>query len=146
MNTWSGLFESVWNDLREGVADILNLVEDAVDSDPSVYRGDVGETEVPPDESADSAAGHMTEEQYRRELWHWGRRVRRDIVALEAWVMSRDPSFEPGAPDAEDPAQTTASIDDLMAQQQARRASSDHDADEAPSDNGDPPGGPQDEL
>ena len=146
MNTWNEVLESVWNDLREGVADVLKLVEDVVDSDPSVYRGDVGETEVSPDEHVDAQANHMTEEKYRREMWHWGRRVRRDILALETWAMSQDPSFKPGGPKAEDPATTSARIDDLMAKQQAQRASSDHDADEAPSDNGDPPGGPQDEL
>jgi hypothetical protein len=128
MNTLSEMFESVWNDLREGVSEVLNLVEDAIDSDPSAYRGDVGETEVSPDEHVDAQANHMTEEQYRREMWHWGRRVRRDIVALETWVMSRDPSFKPGLPDVEEP------------------ASDDHDVNGTPSDSGDAPGGLQDEL
>ena len=128
MNTLSEMFESVWNDLREGVSEVLNLVEDAVDSDPSVYKGDVGETEVSPDGHVDAQADHMTEEQYRRQMWHWGRRVRRDIVALETWVMSRDPSFKPGLPDVEEP------------------ASDDHDVNGTPSDSGDAPGGPQDEL
>ncbi len=128
MNTWNEVLESVWNDLREGVADVLKLVEDVVDSDPSVYRGDVGETEVPPDEHVDSEAGQMTEEEYRREMWHWGRRVRRDIVALETWAKSQDPSFESGGPEAEDP------------------VSGDHEADGTPADSGDAPGGPQDEL
>ena len=146
MNTWNELLESVWNDLREGVADVLKVVEDVVDSDPSVYKGDVGETEVSPDEHVDAQANHMTEEQYRREMWHWGRRVRRDILALETWAKSQDPSFKPGGPEAEDPANTSARIDDLMAKQQALRASSDHDADGTPSDSGDAPGGPQDEL
>ena len=128
MKDWNELLESVWNDLREGVSEVLNLVEDAVDSDPSVYRGDVGEPEVPPDGRDDSGAGDMTEEEYRREMWHWGRRVRRDIVALEAWVMSRDPSFKPGEPDVEEP------------------VSGDHDVNGTSSDSGDAPGGPQDEL
>ena len=91
-------------------------------------------------------ADHMTEEEYRREMWHWGKRVRRDIVALEAWVMSRDPSFKPGRPDAEDPATTSARTDDLMSEQEAPPASGDHDADVTPSDSGHAPGGPQDEL
>ena len=146
MNTLSEMFESVWNDLREGVTEVLNLVEDAVDSDPSVYKGDVGETEVSPDEHVDAQANHMTEEEYRREIWHWGRRVRRDILALETWAKSQDPSFEPGGPDAEDPADTTTRINDLMAQQQAQHMSGDHTGDETPSDTGDAPGGPQDEL
>jgi len=146
MKTWNELLESVWNDLREGVSEVLNLVEDAVDSDPSVYRGDVGETEVPPDGRDHSEAGHMTEEEYRREMWHWGKRVRRDIVALETWVKSRDPNFKPGDPEAEDPASTAASNDDLMSEQEAQSACADQDADGTQSDSGDALGGPQDEL
>ena len=46
MKTWNELLESVWNDLREGVADVLKVVEDVVDSDTSVYKGDVGEKEA----------------------------------------------------------------------------------------------------
>ena len=146
MNTWSGLFESVWNDLREGVADVLNLVEEAVDSDPSVYKGDVGETGVSAEEYVDAQADHMTEEEYRRELWHWGRRVRRDILALETWAKSQDPSFKPGGPGTEDPADTASRIDKLKAEQDKQRTSGDNEADGTASDSGDPSGGPQDEL
>ncbi len=146
MNTWNEVLESVWNDLREGVADVLKLVEDVVDSDPSVYRGDVGETEVPPDEHVDSEAGQMTEEEYRREMWHWGRRVRRDILALETWAKSQDSSFEPGGPDTQDPADTASRIDELKAEQDKQRTSGDNEADGIAGDSGDRPGGPRDEL
>jgi len=146
MNTWNEVLESVWNDLREGVADVLKLVEDVVDSDPSVYRGDVGETEVSSEEHVDAQANHMTEEKYRREMWHWGRRVRRDILALETWAMSQDPSFKPGVPEPEDPADTASRIDKLKAKQDKQRTSGDNEADGTASDSGDPSGGPQDEL
>jgi hypothetical protein len=144
MNHLNELIEGVWNDLREGVAEVLGLFEDVVDSDPSVYRGDVDETEGPPEDCVDPESGQMTADQYRREMWHWGRRVRRDILALEAWALSQDPGFEPGGSEAEDPGQTSARIDELAARQREQDMSGDEAGDGMVGDPGDPPGGPPD--
>jgi hypothetical protein len=42
------------------------------------------------------------ERPYGRRVYNWGRRVRRDILLIEAWIKKQDPGFatygDPGDP------------------------------------------------
>ena len=104
-----------------------------------------------PWEQANSAF-HGASYRLWQEFWYWGRRVRRDILALEVWAKSQDPDFRPGGPPDEHPSITKQKIRDLEAALRwfgvrDHEYTLDGSGREPPpigGDPGDPPGGPFD--